>query len=428
MPDPAVSSASSAMASRNSLVARLSTLIASHATVDVYAAFVPPLIGVLQVRCDMTRQQAAWLLGIGSLTSGFSQPLAAWLADRTDSRLFGALGLAMSAVCLSLIGLPHDFAALAWLYAIGSIGSGIFHPIGAASAGQLSDRLPGERRSLGVSMFYVAGMAGSIVGALIARAVATAGDSGFNALSVAIAPGLLVAVALHIAIRRIPHRHEHHRSIRFDQAEAAARWLTVGLLYCSSALRFIVNMALVYLVVRWAEARAAAADPTLGPAAVAEAGGRVAATLSALMVVGMGVGGLVTGSLIRPGWEKWPLVLAPLVLCPAVALIGPSGFLGAAILLVLAGAGFAATVPTTLSLAQRLLPHRTGLASALMLGGAWALAVLGPRLAEWCLTGLRFSISTTFVLTAVVLACSGLVCLPLRTTLIRQTKKMHVAH
>ena len=39
--------------------------------------------------------------GIGSLTSGLCQPIAAWLSDRLNSRIFAALGLALAAACLS---------------------------------------------------------------------------------------------------------------------------------------------------------------------------------------------------------------------------------------------------------------------------------------------------------------------------------------
>jgi len=44
--------------------------------------------------------------------------------------------------------------------------------------------------------------------------------------------------------------------------------------------------------------------------------------------------------------------------------------------------GYGATVPLSLSIAQRLLPHRTSLASALMLGGAWSIGSFGASFAQ----------------------------------------------
>ncbi len=80
------------------------SILAAHMAVDVYGAIVPAILGILEVRCELRPEQTAWLLGVGSLSSGLSQPICAWLSDRFDTRIFGALGLALGAVCLSLIG------------------------------------------------------------------------------------------------------------------------------------------------------------------------------------------------------------------------------------------------------------------------------------------------------------------------------------
>ena len=54
-----------------------------------------------------------------------------------------------------------------------------------------------------------------------------------------------------------------------------------------------------------------------------------------------------------------------------------------------------------------MLPHRTSLASGLMMGGAWTVATLGPRLAE--LGTSRIGLEATFAVTAVLLVLSGAV-------------------
>ena len=405
----------------NGLLVRLTAIVGSHTTVDLFAAIVPPLIGVLQVRCELTPQQAAWLLGVGSLSSGLSQPISAWLSDRFDSRLFGAAGLALAAICLSCTGLANDFRSLLVLFVCGMIGVGIFHPVGASTMGQLADQLRGRKRSIGISVFFVAGMAGGITGSLIARQVATAGETGFSLLRLAIVPGLFVAAILFFAIRRVPHRHHEHHLMRFQDAEIARRWLMIGLLFLGNALRFTVNMALVYLLVRWAESMIAQQNPLFVADEVAAHGARIAGLLAALLVLGMAVGGLTAGTLVRQGREKWPLVVLPIIFAPIVALFGGASLLQGYALAVLAGIGFASMIPVTLSLAQRLLPHRTSLASGIMLGGAWTIAVVGPRLAEYCLGTLHLGLPRTFQLTAVLLAISGVVCLPLNSALLRRT-------
>jgi len=398
---------------------RFGSVIVSHAMVDVYSQVVVPIVGVLQIRSALTDAQAAWLIGIGSLSSGLSQPLSAWLADRLDSRLFAGLGLFVAAVCISSIGFASDFVSLAVLYALGMAGVGVYHPVGASTIGQLSESaLPGKR-SLGLSVFFVAGMVGGFAGSMGSPRI-TSLDNGFLVLSLLMLPGVVLAAALHFSIRGVPHREDEHRAIRFDGEEIRRRWFTVILLWVSNAMRFTVNIALFYLYVRWAEAHMAAEHPEWTRESVAGAAAPISGNLVALTIVGMAVGGVVAGWLVRQGREKLPLVLVPILFAPAIALFGDAPILAGYGLAMAAGAGFASMVPVTIGLAQRLLPHRTGLASGLMLGGAWAFALLGPRLAEYCLAS-GLSLKSTFALTAGLLALAGVVALLIRPDILRDS-------
>ena len=80
-------------------------------------------------------------------------------------------------------------------------------------------------------------------------------------------------------------------------------------------------------------------------------------------------------------------------------------------LAVVVGIGFASMIPVSIALAQQCLPHQPNLASSLMMGAAWVVATLGPTCAEFCIA--HYGLQTTFNLTALTLAASGLVCLPL---------------
>lgn len=394
-------------------IRRIGALLGAHTLIDTYSAFVPPILGVLEVRCDLTEAQTAWLLGIGSLSSGLSQPFAAWLSDRFDSRVFGAIGLLLAAVCLSSIGRADSFATLVPLFALGMIGVGIFHPIGASSTGQAS----GSKRSLGVSFFFVAGMIGGIIGASLSPRL-TALDDGFTLLQYMMVPGVLGAVLLHLVIRGLPHRvsHEHAREAMPTDADVRGRWAMIALLYAVNATRFTVNIALVYLFVRWAQAPFALTNPEWRQSAVAEAAAPIVGNLTALSIVGMMVGGLTAGALVRQGREKLPMILVPVILAPSILVFPiatvPAGYA----LAVASGIAFASMVPVTLSLAQRLLPHRTSLASGLMLGGAWAVAVTGPRIAEWAIN--THGLDVAFYIAGIALAMSGLMCVLMRQSIL----------
>ena len=127
------------------------------------------------------------------------------------------------------------------------------------------------------------------------------------------------------------------------------------------------------------------------------------------MILGMALGGLLGGMLVAPGREKWPLVFVPICFTPIVALFPHVAIQASYPLAMLAGMGFASMIPVTVALAQHLIPHRANLASSLMMGGAWMVSAIGPRLAEFGVA--HYGIETTFLVTALILAASGIVCL-----------------
>lgn len=405
----------------------LGTIIGSHIVVDYYSFIIVSLLPLLAARLSLDNAEKAMVLGMGSITSGFIQPVVAWIGDRLNTRVIATIGLGVAAAACSVVGLATGFWSLMMIAGIGALGVGAFHPPAAAVTGQVS----GSRRSLGVSLFFLAGMIGGMAGnvaspqfvRLAGRLAGGEGDGvialGLQWMCVLIVPGLLVALLLAKAIHDAPHRHDgahdQHRSLSPEVRRL--RWRAVWLLYASNVTRFTTNMALVYLFVRWIETRAAE------HAGVVQIAGEVAIRASALngtfqaaMQLGMGAAGLAAGWLLRTHHEKASLVAVPLLGAACIGAmagvdslgLGHDAMLGVGLLLaVLAGMGFGGTVPTVIALAQRLLPHRTALASGMMMGGAWGLAFVGPMLAErieaWA------GLSVAFIATAgLLVVCAGL--------------------
>jgi MFS family permease len=190
-------------------------------------------------------------------------------------------------------------------------------------------------------------------------------------------------------------------------------WRSIWILYVSSVFRFVVNMAIVYLLVRWMEQSVATSEPGWSAKQVADFSAPLAGRANATMILGQAVGGLVAGALIVTGREKWPLVLTPILFAPALASIAflQPGMVGY-VACFLSGVGFAAMTPVAISVGQRLMPYHTSLGSGIMLGGAWAVAAVGPRLAELLIQ--KFNLQTALIATAVVLACSGVAAMGLK--------------
>lgn len=413
-------------------------IIGAHSVIDYYSFTLIALMPLLAVRLDLSNKEKAILLGAGSVMSGFIQPLLAWIGDRHNTRVVATIGFVVGAIACSTIGLAQNFWQLLAISALGAAGVGAFHPPAAAVVGQLS----GKRRSLGVSTFFVAGMAGGMAGNVLTpyfvrwagRLAGGEGDAGLTLglhwQSILIVPGLLVAVLLARAIHNAPQRksgaHAAHSAL--PEAERRLRWRAIWILYVASVTRFTVNTALVYLFVRWIETL------TLSRHGVVDAGTDVGIAASVLngkfqaaMQLGMGGAGLVAGWLLHVRHEKAALILVPVCGAASIAAmpwidnlgLGYQGLVGAGLILaVLAGIGFGGTVPTVIALAQRLLPHRTTLASGMMMGGAWGVGFIGPPIAEKIERAA--SLDAAFFVTAGLLLVCGLLGLALPGRVMRE--------
>ncbi|MGP1347375.1 MAG: MFS transporter [Phycisphaerales bacterium] len=384
-------------------------LLAAHAVIDIYPIFFTSLMLVLRERLALTEWQVAAVFMATPIFSGLCQPILAWLTDKHDSRLAGPGGLALGALCIGSIGFAQDFWQLMALQIVGVIGTGMFHPIGTALAGQTGARViasarksRGNGRAAAIGVFIAAGMIGQSLGPIIATR--TTEHLGMPALAWLIIPSLLIAIALHILIAKIPHRHHNHRAIRdaVPADEAILRRRTVGVLTIQNALRFTANVGMFVMFNVWADsvvragalANTAAEAAAVGGRTLAEQGANIAANLSTSMTIGMGIAVFLSGRLFRPGREHRPLLILSLIGAAAMAALAPVGDLVAStnnfsflpmlpmyLCAALTPIGFFATFPLATSLSQRLLPGHTSLVSALMMGVGWSVSSLSTPLA-----------------------------------------------
>ncbi len=387
-------------------------ILVSHFVVDVYSAVLPALLPVVESDFQLSKTALAILLGVGSICSGLAQPAFAWLSDRGNTRVYGALGLLIGALGICFIGYAPDAWTLFVVYAIATVGIGMFHPVAASTIGKLA----GTRRSMAISWFFVFGMAGCFVGSLISPELATGADS-LKSLAVLLVPGLLMAGVLQFSIARIEHNPVRLNETSGDTGEYHVP--SIVFLYFASAARFTVNMAFIFLLAQWLKQHVEAAHPGWSEQQIADATAVLNGNHLAVMIAGMAVGGLTSGNLIAHGRERLPLILIPILFAPAIiglSFLSP-GFTAKAMCF-LAGVGFASMVPVAVAVGQRLMPYHTGLASGLMLGGAWAVACVGPLLGQIVMK--QCGLLLALVSTGALLAVSGLLAIGLNSDAIQR--------
>ena len=291
-------------------------LNASHTVIDIFPIFMTSLMIVFQDKLALTELQVTLLYMATPIFSGLFQPFFAWWTDHRDTRFCGWFGLLLGAVCISSIGLAQTFWQLLILQAVGVIGTGMYHPIGAALAGQLGHRAMRHGRAMAISVFIAAGMIGQSLGPIICTRI---NDwFGMGHLLWLIPPALLMAYVLHRTTNHVPHRHDNHREIHasFPPAERRRRLFAVTLLTVSNSARFICNIGLFVMFNHWARAHIPGD---------ADAAANLNGNLSSSMTLGMCLSVIVAARLIRPGREKGAFIALSLLGATFVAGFGYVG-------------------------------------------------------------------------------------------------------
>lgn len=363
-------------------------ICASHVINDVYPIAFNALVLIFTLRLDLKGWQIGLIYSISQILSGLPQGISAWATDRFDTRIAAPLGLFVSALCTGLMGFANSFEVLVALVAIAQIGNGIYHPTSAALSGQLGSRLFRHGRAMAVSVFFAAGMLGSILGpfawkfAAITEGVAV--TSTLPRMAWLIIPGALMAIVLFFNTGHLTHRHDNHQDLHasMSRAEVRLRWYAVAVLFWANAVRFIVNTGMIVLFPIWA---------TVHLAGNVNAATTLTVQLIGAMAFGMGVAALFAARLVRTGHERGGIMLLSVLGAIATAGVGYAGSHFGMLAMYAAAAacslGFAAILPITIGLAQRLLPGRTGLASGLMMGVSWSLAAFAAPIATLFLGG-----------------------------------------
>lgn len=406
-----------ALAARARAALNYWTLVLSHVLIDVFPILFTSLLWPLQERLDLTPGQVRFVIMATPIFSGLLQPLFAWLTDKHDTRLFGPVGLALSAVCIGSIGLAQSFWQLAVLQIIGVIAVGMYHPVATALAGQSGSTLLRNGRAQAIGVFICGGMVGHALGSKVGPWINSLNDGrGMPYLLWLVPPALVLAILLHLRMGKVRHRHDNHSEIRasFGPGESLRRWRVIGLLTAQNALRFTVNVGLLVIMPNvWAKSKLVQS----GAFTVAEGeSGRAAArelaaassvhvgSLGAALTIGMGIVVILSGRFFQRGRERAPLLVLSLIGALFTALLGPfadfmhslGGFTLSSMIPVyvctgLTAIGFFATFPIATSLAQRLQPGHTSMVTSLMMGVGWGVSSLSAPFAELMFGGVNIN-------------------------------------
>ena len=341
----------------------------AHGVNDSYAAFLSPLLPRIMEKLGLSIALAATLAMILSLAASLLQPLVGFLSDRYGRRVFVVLGPLLSAVFLSMIGLPSSFALLMTFLVLGGLGSAVFHPPAASMAARISE---GKGSGMRMSVFSLGGSLGFAVGPLIA--VGIVGWFGLEKLWIAMFPGILVALAVFPFLPPSPRDREAKLPPSPGKVLRRLRG-PLGLLFGISMMGAFAQR--VFL--------------TMSPIIGAESGAsETAGALALSLYLGAQALGTLAGGYLADRMDRGRLLAGLTFFAfPAHFLavsLSPGG-LPAYSAACVAGFFGMAVMPSIVVKAQEILPDSAAVGSGIVMGLAWgagSICVLGTgALADW---------------------------------------------
>lgn len=342
---------------------RMFVAVASgHFMVDVLNSVGAVLLAVLAVPLGLSNAQIGLALTIYLLVGSLSQPLFGWLSDKVPGRtmLLAGASVVWMAVFYGLLAFAPTWELLLPVFLLAPLGSGMFHPIGAAGAAMA---VP-DRPASATSLFFFFGQIGLAIGPFLAGALA--GSFG--------APGIipLAALALFPAGLLLSAGGQERGIVRRAR-NAAARpprvWTTLAIALVAGFIMLVAvrsSIQQVYMSFLPKLFSDRGWDPALF--------GLIAGVFMAAGAIGQVISGSIADRYGMRVAIVWPLLAS--VPAGLLCLLTPSvplAFIGCALIGLLVGGQHSVLVVY----AQQLLPVKQGFAAGLILGFTFATGAIG---------------------------------------------------
>jgi len=226
----------------------ITTVSLAHLVQDTYSAFLAPILPLLIEKLGMSLVMSAFL-DIARKLPSLLNPFFGLLAERSDARYFVILSPALTALCMSLLGVASHYVLVLILLMVAGVASTLFH---IPSPGMIKEA-SGKNLGRGMSFYMVGGELARTIGPLlITGGVSLWGLEGTWRL---MPLGLLASLILYYKLKDFQFS-QHKFSKKREKGEAmkeVKRFLPLfsvmgGFMFFQSAMKMVVTLYLaVYL-------------------------------------------------------------------------------------------------------------------------------------------------------------------------------------
>ena len=174
--------------------AKVLTISFAHLSHDIFSSFLAPLLPLLIAKLEMSLFMAAFL-DIARRIPALLNPFFGLIAEKTGVKYFVILTPAITAICMTLVGLASSYVVLFILLFVAGISAALFHVPSPTMIKESS----GDKVGTGMSFFMVGGELARTIGPL----VATAGVSmwGLEGIYRLMPLGIIASIILYIKLK-----------------------------------------------------------------------------------------------------------------------------------------------------------------------------------------------------------------------------------
>lgn len=328
-------------------------MMAGHICTDISQAAVPAILPFLVIDRGIDYASAAGLMFANSFLSSLVQPFLGMLSDRKTMPWLMSLGMLISGLGIALIGYWESYWAIFASVLFAGLGSAMFHPEG----GRMANRVAGELKGRGMSIFAVGGNIGFVIGPIIATAAVS--SWGLKGMVVILVP-VLAMTGIFISQQKHFIQYTSAANVEDKRMDLAAgskdNWPGFAKLCIPLFIRSIVATGIqVFIPLYWV--------------AILMQTQKLSSMMVTVMAIAATFATLIGGRLAdRFGFRK-VIYLAFGALSPLIVLLLliRNVSLATLVVVILSAAVYLSYSPS-IALGQKYLPNRLGLASGITLG------------------------------------------------------------
>ncbi|HIU17866.1 MAG TPA: MFS transporter [Candidatus Avidesulfovibrio excrementigallinarum] len=135
-----------------------------HLACDINSGALPAILPFLIAEYGFGYKAAAGLMFAYSCLSSVIQPVFGYISDKMSKPWFMLVGVMLAGGGLASVGFLHSYWSIFFMVALSGTGAALFHPEGARFANKIS----GQSKGTGMSLFSIGGNGGFVLGPLVA--------------------------------------------------------------------------------------------------------------------------------------------------------------------------------------------------------------------------------------------------------------------